>query len=398
MACLPAQAGGCVHLPGIEQGQRPARVVATLGEHRQQGCGIAHGQRGAGIDPERCLRIDAALPELHASLPGRLALLLVDLHVAQLHRRARQVEVALFEVGAAQGGVDLGVAQQVEAGHLEACAVAKQGGSAMADPAVGIQFHIAGERAGATQQPGLAFAQIAVVGGQVGNGGIAETQARTHVLAELTQAAIPTEYQRQVATVEQGVSFLTASACVEARHPYIQRGAGRRTRCQLAVCAGRTGHAHAGHLGRCRRFGDVHRTACRKLTRFQPQVGPHGATAVQLHPGLAQEQGGNPVERGEGPFALHPTGGALDQLAGLAEGDFPPRDVQVGIERGARTLARRQACLQPDVLGGVQLQGQRAAIRGAGASLQRHPPDGATARLQGAAVERDVRLQLAGTG
>ncbi|MNE97315.1 hypothetical protein D3C80_1956400 [compost metagenome] len=40
----PAQSGMRVHLAGIEQGQRPARVITALGEQRQQRACIAHGK------------------------------------------------------------------------------------------------------------------------------------------------------------------------------------------------------------------------------------------------------------------------------------------------------------------------------------------------------------------
>jgi hypothetical protein len=145
MARAPAQRRLCLHLTGIEEGQRPAWVVGALCEQREQRTGIAEIQIRGGIHLERRLRIDAPTPEVHAAFPCRRALRARHLHVAQLDRGAGQIKVALVEVATAQRSVHVDVAAHVQPRHLGTGVAPQQPGRAMANAAIGIEGGITAE-------------------------------------------------------------------------------------------------------------------------------------------------------------------------------------------------------------------------------------------------------------
>ncbi len=138
--------------------------------------------------------------------------------------------------------------------------------------------------------------------------------------------------------------------------------------------AGGTGKPDAGDLGDCFGRGNVHRAAFAQLAIAQPQVGLQRAATVQLQPRLADEQGRDPVERGERPFAAHRAGTSLQQLRRILEGNVTTGDVQVRIHFAARAGSGWQACLQAQVIGHIELKGQHAAIGSAVPKIERHLP------------------------
>ncbi|MNU89083.1 hypothetical protein D3C71_789140 [compost metagenome] len=270
--------------------------------------------------------------------------------------------------------------------------MAAQADTAIANPALGIEFNIAAHMASASQQPHLAVAQVAVVGGEVWNACVIEAQLRAHALAQLAQATVTGECQCQVAPIEQRGTLGAACTRIERGKLHCQYGVRRRPGLQLPMGAGRSLHVHAGHFGHRPRRRNIDAAASGQLAVLQAQVGAQHATALQLEPGFLHEQCGNPVERGEGPFALGRSGGAAQHLAGFGKWNVSPGDGQIRVQRSACALALRQPRLQADIAGGVQLHCQRSAVGGASSHLQGNAPDRMAAGLKRALVQGDRGL------
>ncbi len=162
--------------------------------------------------------------------------------------------------------------------------------------------------------------------------------------------------------------------------------------------AGRARQAYAGDFGHGLGSRDVHGAAFDQFAIAQAQIGFQRAAAVQLQPRLADEQGRDPVERGERPFAAHSARAAFQQLCGLLEGKVPATDMQIGIHLAPCTGLWRQAGLQAQVLGHIELQCQHAAIGGAIAQMERHLPQRVVAGLQLAIDQVERQLQAPGHG
>ncbi len=395
----PSQLPARIQLPGIDQLQQPGRRIATLREYRQHRAGIAHLHLHLRIGLRGRRRRDAPLRHAQRGPPVALFTTVAVAHALHAQRAAAEVETLVVQFRAPQPRVEIEVAGQRQSGRLQPRLAAAHAHIAFAHLSGRVQVQIAAERAAAAEHAHLRCRQVAVVGAQVRHARVVEAQPRLQRVVHRRQGASAVQVQAQVLALHEDRLGVGQRRQREAVHAHSDLGARLRGSADDASGGLRlAADAHPQHIGRGLHLGHVEAAARLQRALRQAQIGRYITAAVEPEPRLAHQQVADPVQRFEMPAPLQRAGQPRQQRAGVVEGQRSSADAQVGVEHAARIDLPRQACAQPDVAIDIEQQRQHAAIGGADAGMQRHPPVELAAGLQFAAQQAQVRLHMAEPG